>query len=59
MSQDLSRRGLLAASAGLAATAPALLAGPAQAADKVTTLLNVSYDPTRELYKQIDAAYVK
>ena len=59
MSQDFSRRGVLAATAGLAATAPALLAGAAQAAAKVPTLLNVSYDPTRELYKQIDAAYVK
>jgi sulfate/thiosulfate-binding protein len=59
MSQDFSRRGVLAATAGLAAAAPALLAGAAQAAAKVPTLLNVSYDPTRELYKQIDAAYVK
>jgi sulfate/thiosulfate-binding protein len=59
MSQDFSRRGVLAATAGLAATAPALLAGTAQAAAKVPTLLNVSYDPTRELYKQIDAAYAK
>jgi sulfate transport system substrate-binding protein len=59
MSQDFSRRGLIAATAGLAATGPALLAGAAQAAAKVPTLLNVSYDPTRELYKQIDAAYVK
>ena len=58
MSQDPSRRGLLAAGAGLA-VAPALVPGLAQAASKVPTLLNVSYDPTRELYKQIDAAYVK
>ena len=57
MSQDLSRRGVLATSAGLTATA--LIPGAARAAGKVTTLLNVSYDPTRELYKQIDAAYVK
>jgi sulfate/thiosulfate-binding protein len=58
MSQDLSRRGLLAAGAGLA-VAPAIVPGLAQAASKIPTLLNVSYDPTRELYKQIDAAYVK
>lgn len=58
MSQDLSRRGVLAAGAGLA-VAPALVPGLAQAASKIPTLLNVSYDPTRELYKQIDAAYVK
>ncbi len=58
MSQDLSRRGVLAAGAALA-VAPALAPGLAQAASKIPTLLNVSYDPTRELYKQIDAAYVK
>ncbi|MCX7586267.1 sulfate ABC transporter substrate-binding protein [Phenylobacterium sp. 58.2.17] len=60
--QDLSRRGLLAAgTAGAAAVAaPALLAGPAAAqGKKAITLLNVSYDPTRELYKDINAAYAK
>jgi sulfate/thiosulfate transport system substrate-binding protein len=35
----------------LAATA----AGPVRAAD--TTLLNVSYDPTRELYREINRAF--
>jgi sulfate transport system substrate-binding protein len=35
--------------------ATALIAGSAQAAN--VTLLNVSYDPTRELYKGINAAY--
>ena len=57
-----SRRGVLATGAGVAAAAatPALLAGPAFAAGaKPVTLLNVSYDPTRELYKQINAAYIK
>ena len=58
MSQDLSRRGMLTAALAASAAAPALIPGPASAAGKVT-LLNVSYDPTRELYKQIDAAYVK
>ena len=54
-----SRRVLLAA--GLAA--PALVAGEsllkkgAFAQAKPVTLLNVSYDPTRELYKDINAAF--
>ena len=64
MSQNLktpSRRGvLIAGTAGAAAVAaPALLAGPAAAQGKALTLLNVSYDPTRELYKDINAAYAK
>lgn len=53
---DRSRRELLAAAA--AVTGASLLAAPARAqSDKPIHLLNVSYDPTRELYKQIDAAY--
>ena len=55
----ITRRGLVGAGAALgaaAATAP-LLAGQAFAEDKSLTLLNVSYDPTRELYKEINAAY--
>ena len=64
MSQKLktpSRRGVLVAGgAGAAAVAaPALLAGPAAAQGKALTLLNVSYDPTRELYKDINVAYAK
>jgi sulfate/thiosulfate-binding protein len=61
MSQDFSRRSVLVTGAGLAAAAvpAALISGPAQAAAKVPTQLNVSYHPTPELYKQIDAAYVK
>ncbi|MEI2417347.1 sulfate ABC transporter substrate-binding protein [Orrella sp. JC864] len=39
--------------AGLAAPAGA------QAQGKAQTLLNVSYDPTRELYREIDEAFVK
>ena len=35
----------------------ALLAAPAGA--KRIDLLNVSYDPTRELYKEINAAFIK
>jgi len=54
---DISRRGIVAgafagaAAAGLAACSRS--AAPAGAA----TLLNVSYDPTRELYKDINAAF--
>ncbi len=52
-----SRRFLLkAGAAGLAA--PALISSRALAAPPVT-LLNVSYDPTRELYKAINTAYAK
>ncbi|QEY60653.1 sulfate ABC transporter substrate-binding protein [Metapseudomonas lalkuanensis] len=40
----------------LAALASALIAGPAAAA---TELLNVSYDPTRELYQEYNAAFAK
>jgi sulfate/thiosulfate-binding protein len=40
------------------AAATVLLAGIAAAAAQ-TTLLNVSYDPTRELYREINAAFVK
>ena len=38
----------------LAALASALIAGPVAAAE---TLLNVSYDPTRELYSEFNAAF--
>jgi sulfate/thiosulfate transport system substrate-binding protein len=41
----------------LAACALAMLAAPLAHAD--TTLLNVSYDPTRELYEQYNAAFAK
>jgi sulfate/thiosulfate-binding protein len=44
----------------LFATAALLLAGAiAPAAHAATTLLNVSYDPTRELYNEYNAAFVK
>ncbi len=46
-----TRRALIAGAAGT------LLAPAAFAQDKPLTLLNVSYDPTRELYKQINVAY--
>jgi sulfate/thiosulfate-binding protein len=56
-----SRRTVLtsAAAGGAALAVPALVASAAQAAGKPLTLLNVSYDPTRELYKDINAAYIK
>ena len=51
-----SRRGLIA---GAGAVATGALAAPvaALAQPKPLTLLNVSYDPTRELYKDINAAF--
>ncbi|MFC3070560.1 sulfate ABC transporter substrate-binding protein [Phenylobacterium soli] len=59
MSQiDITRRGLVGAGAGglaLGALPGGALAAPALG----NTLLNVSYDPTRELYKEINAAYAK
>ena len=54
-----SRRSLItsaAAGAGAAIAAPALI-GRAEAAGPLG-LLNVSYDPTRELYKDVNAAYI-
>ncbi|HEX3406574.1 MAG TPA: sulfate ABC transporter substrate-binding protein, partial [Caulobacteraceae bacterium] len=55
---NASRRGVLSALAGAAIGAPLLSAGRVRAqAQKPVQLLNVSYDPTRELYKDINAAY--
>jgi len=55
----ITRRGLIASGGVAAAGAAALplLGGEALAQGKNLTLLNVSYDPTRELYKEINAAY--
>jgi sulfate/thiosulfate transport system substrate-binding protein len=44
--------------AALASAASAALASRSRAADPVT-LLNVSYDPTRELYRDINRAFIK
>jgi sulfate transport system substrate-binding protein len=52
-----SRRGLLAGAVGGMALAPLALGGRVLAAGEPVRLLNVSYDPTRELYKAINAAY--
>jgi ABC-type sulfate transport system substrate-binding protein len=53
-----SRRALLGA-VGAGLTAPVLL-GPSMAfaQAKAATLLNVSYDPTRELYQDINRAFI-
>ncbi|MDB5418310.1 MAG: sulfate transporter subunit [Phenylobacterium sp.] len=61
MSQiDITRRGLVGAGAGLGGLAAAGLPGLALGAPALgSTLLNVSYDPTRELYKDINAEYAK
>lgn len=45
--------------AALALTAGSLVGAPAAHAQKAPTLLNVSYDPTRELYRAVDEAFVK
>jgi sulfate transport system substrate-binding protein len=49
------RRSLFFAAAMLVTSAVVQSSGPAIAADR--TLLNVSYDPTRELYKDYNAAF--
>jgi sulfate/thiosulfate-binding protein len=58
-SADLSRRGLIAAGGllGAGALAAPLVFGARASAASTITLLNVSYDPTRELYKDINAAF--
>src|SRR5205085_11814095 len=48
---QFSRRGVIGAGAAAA------LASPALAQAKPLTLLNVSYDPTRELYKDVNVAF--
>lgn len=53
-----TRRGVLGAATASAVAATSLFPGAAQAQrPKSVSLLNVSYDPTRELYKDINAAY--
>ncbi len=42
---------------GVAAAALALGLATAAQAQKPVTLLNVSYDPTRELYQDVNAAF--
>jgi sulfate transport system substrate-binding protein len=56
MSYDVSRRGMLRAGAA-AVAARGLLPSPALAAPGPAELLNVSYDPTREFYKDFNALF--
>ena len=49
---------LLSLSAALAVTAALTIVGPADGADG-STLLNVSYDPTRELYEEINPVFIQ
>jgi sulfate/thiosulfate-binding protein len=56
--QPLSRRGLLAAGGTALAAASVAGASRALAAAGPVTLLNVSYDPTRELYAQINPLFI-
>jgi sulfate transport system substrate-binding protein len=49
----------MAAGGATLLAAPAILSREVQAAPPPLTLLNVSYDPTRELYKGVDAAFAK
>jgi len=56
--ENASRRDVLTALGAAAAGGPLMVGGIARAqARKPIRLLNVSYDPTRELYKDINAAY--
>src|ERR1035437_5530108 len=48
---------LLGIAAGITA-APTLLAGAAHAADKSVELLNASYDPTRELWRDLNKQFI-
>lgn len=53
----LSKHLVLNALAAVTLSVAAVL--PAAQAQSTQTLLNVSYDPTRELYRDIDAAFIK
>jgi len=52
-------RGILAAATLALSAALMLGAAPAVQAQASHSLLNVSYDPTRELYQAVDAAFIK
>lgn len=58
MHDRIDRRGVLTGAAGLGAGL-ALGAGPALAQGKPVNLLNVSYDPTRELYDEYNATFAR
>ena len=52
-----ARRSVLAAAASLCLPVPRGLGAAARGVAGATTLLNVSYDPTRELYRDFNAAF--
>ncbi|MEA2697101.1 MAG: sulfate/thiosulfate transport system substrate-binding protein [Myxococcales bacterium] len=54
-----SRSYFILSLAAVAAVAGLLAAAPSRTARADTTLLNVSYDPTRELYQEINPAFAK
>ena len=57
--KSATRRGLILG-AGAALAAPALIGrANAQPAPRPLILLNVSYDPTRELYRQVNPAFIE
>ena len=57
--ENPSRRAVLAAAGAAGLAGPALLGAPqASAQGQPITLLNVSYDPTRELYQDINKAFI-
>ncbi|RZJ76132.1 MAG: sulfate ABC transporter substrate-binding protein, partial [Brevundimonas sp.] len=58
LNPNLSRRSLLAAGGAAAAVSSLGLPGVASAAGPIT-LLNVSYDPTRELYEQVNPLFIR
>ncbi|HEX8833726.1 MAG TPA: sulfate ABC transporter substrate-binding protein [Abditibacteriaceae bacterium] len=53
----LSRRTLLVAAAGIGLSLAPLLVAPAKADPSSVQLLNVSYDPTRELYQDFNKSF--
>jgi len=55
----MNRRLILAGLGALSLLASPALVSPALAAPKPAQLLNVSYDPTRELYEQYNGAFAK
>ena len=57
--QQLSRRGLLAATGAVTFLAACGKEEGTGAGVAPLSLLNVSYDPTRELYREVNAAFAK
>jgi len=55
----MQRRNFLSSALTVALVAGALSAAPVSVAQAQTTLLNVSYDPTREFYQDYNAAFAR